>query len=65
MNYEIKRFQGGETIATEVAKGWSFETIKTDARNWVEMNLADRVEVFDMGGRLVHHFPRVMRAANR
>lgn len=64
MDYEIKRYQGGQMVAVEMTDGLPFESIKNDARNWVELGVADRVEVRDMGGTLVHHFPRVMRAAN-
>ncbi len=64
MNYEIKRIKDGETVALEMNDGLPIETIKADARNWVDLELADRVEVRDMAGRLVHHYPRVLRAAN-
>jgi len=64
MDYEITRIKNGETVAVEMTEGLPFETIKNDARNWLELDLADRVEVRDMNGQLVHQHPRVTRAAH-
>jgi len=65
MEYEITRYKNESIEAVEIATNWSFETVKADAVNWVEQGLADRVEVKNAAGELLHQYPRVLKPTGR
>lgn len=62
MDYELTKIRRGEPNSLEMIKGLPFESITNDIKQWVDDGIYDRVEVRDANGKLVHHYPRVMRA---
>ena len=57
------KFKAGAIVGIEMTDGLPFEKIKTDVQNWVDIGIADRVEVRNMAGQLAHYYSRLMRAA--
>ena len=61
MDYHISRTKDGATDGVEIWTVSSFEAVKAYAREVVDLDLADRVEVRDASQTLVFHYPRVLQ----
>ncbi len=62
--YEITLYDGPERVREVRTSNEPFETIKSSAREHVELGIAQRAEVRNGEGELVYHFPRALKPAN-
>ena len=65
MDYQIIRFNNGyRWDGSETWKGHPLSAVQDHAREIVEMDLAERVEVRDENDVLVYQWPRTVKAAS-
>lgn len=64
MHFEITRIKDDAIAGTVTSTGFTLETLRQDAKNWYDLGLADRVEIRDHSGALVHHHPRILQKSS-
>ena len=64
MEFEIIQFDGAHRkVDVDAWKGFPLSAVSDHAKELVDLNIAERVEVRDTSGKLVFHWPRTLRPA--
>lgn len=64
MDFYLTKTRSGQGRDFEKCSGILLSAISNDIRQWVEAGLYQRVEVRDVYGNLVAHWPRILRSAS-
>jgi hypothetical protein len=63
MDFYLTKTRYGQRGDVEKCTGVLLSAVSSDIRKWVEAGLYERVEVRDVYGNMVAHWPRIFRSA--
>ncbi|HTI30946.1 MAG TPA: hypothetical protein VL405_02360 [Sphingomonas sp.] len=63
MDFYLTTIRAGQRGDVKKWTGIMLSAISNDIRQWVEAGLYERVEVRDVYGNLVAHWPRILRSS--